>query len=159
MTSLLAVSIHNQLFHWTGDCEGFNCEFMNAAKPLSKRNPEGLTLTEQECLVMPRPTGEGAWVGVWARGEGPSGLQGNTAQDTPPARLHLLWAARGCSRLLCTQAERLYWPCSALLPSSLASLKPCDLSDPLCAEHTLFHRSHITILELQFLSPFCRSVT
>ena len=48
---------------------------------------------------------------------------------------------------------------SALLASSLASLKPCDLSDPLCAEHTLFHRSHITILELQFLSPFCKSVT
>ena len=62
MTSLLAVSIRNQLFHWTGDCEGFNCEFMNAAKPPSKRNPEGLTLTEQECLVMPRPMGKGAWV-------------------------------------------------------------------------------------------------
>lgn len=107
----------------------------------------------------PKAHGEGGVGGGLGQGKGAFRSTGKHGIGHSTARLHLLWAARGCSRLLCTWAERLYWPCSALLPSSLASLKPCELSDPLCAEHTLFRRSHITILELQFLSPLCRSDT
>ena len=98
----------------------------------------------------PKAPGKGVWVGVCTWGGGPQ-----VYRETLHRALHLLRAVRGCSRL-CTRPERL--SCAALLPPSLASLKPCDLSDPLCAEHTLFHRSHITILELHSLPHFAETL-
>lgn len=114
MTSLPCYQYPRPADHWTGDCEGFNSEFMNAAKPPSERNPE-INAYRAGLPGDPKAHGEGGR--GWGSGPGERAFRstGKHGIGHSTARLHLLWAARGCSRLLCTPGlERLYWPCSAL---------------------------------------------